>query len=124
VAEDWRADYQARKAAEEPEAKANLRKALDLLDQFGVLTVYLAHEGEEGAGSIFGVVFEPLPADGIPEAIEDMVRAAAYWLLPAGWEMNAGSFGTLVIDVCKRKARLDHTRRVRFVQENTEEIDL
>jgi hypothetical protein len=123
VAGDWLADYEARKAAEEPGAKAALREALDELQRLGVRTVYLGYEGEDGAASIFGLAFEPQPASEIPESLQEAVRTAAYWLLPPGWEVGGGSFGTMAIDVLRRKATRDHTRRVRFAKDN-EEFDL
>jgi hypothetical protein len=124
VADDWRAQYEDRKAEEEPQARANLRKALDVVQRLGVRTVYLAYDGEDGAGSIFGMALEPPPPAGLPEGVEEMVRAGAYWLLPPGWEIDAGAEGTLTIDVPTRKARRDHTRRLRSSEDTADELDL
>jgi hypothetical protein len=124
VADNWRVQYEARKAEEEPQARANLRKALDVLQRLGVRTVYLAYDGEDSAGSVFGLVLEPQPPASLPEGVEEMVRAGAYWLLAPGWEIDAGAEGTLTIDVLARKARRDHTRRLRSSEDMADEIDL
>ncbi len=124
MADDWRAEYEARRAEEEAPARDTLRDACGLLARLGVRTLHLAYDGEDGAGSVFGLALEPRPAAGIPDGLEAALRDAAYWLLPPGWEIDAGSCGTLAIDVRTRKARRDHHRRLRATEQDAAEFDL
>jgi hypothetical protein len=124
VADEWRAEYEARKAEEEPQARANFEKALAVLQRLGVRTVYLVYDGEDGCGSVFGLALESNPAAGIPEGVEQLVRDGAYWLLPPGWEIDGGAEGTLEIDLPSRKVRRHHTRRIRSTEDAAAEFDL
>ncbi|NBT75131.1 hypothetical protein EBZ80_24230 [bacterium] len=40
------------------------------------------------------------------------LRDACFDLLPGGWEINEGSFGTIVVDVRRRKVRMEHNERI------------
>jgi hypothetical protein len=124
MAEDWRAEYETRKAAEELHARRQLGTALDLFARLGVRTVSLMYDGGDGAGSLYGVAFDPMPPAGIPEGLAEVVRASAYWLLPAGWEIDDGSYGPLTIDVATRKAHRGHHRRIRSSEDNVDLVDL
>ena len=51
--------------------------------------------------------------------MEDAVEDYVYGLLPDGWEINDGSFGTVRIDAKARKSHVEHSDR--FVDHETSE---
>lgn len=56
----------------------------------------------------------------VKEAVEDI----AYYFLPDGWEINDGSYGTLIIDVTKKTATRQHNNRYTDTDYSEEEFTL
>ncbi len=124
MSEDWRAEYEARRAREQPLALDDLRRCCWLLGRLGVSTVRLAYDGADFAGSVRCTAFEPAPAAGVPEGVAEVLQEAAHWLVPAGWEVGAGSYGTLTLSVPTRTVRRDHRRRVIRCRRVRDELSL
>lgn len=124
MADDWLDEYRSRKAKEERTARDCLRRACDVLARIGVRTVKLTYDGEDGSGSAYHVAYEPEPPDGLRDELDEVLKEAAYWLLPPGWELDAGAFGALTLDLPARKAYRDHHQRIHFSQQVVEELDL
>ncbi len=124
MSDNWKAEYEAKRSAEQKEAEKQIRKVCEVLEGLGVKTVTVHYDGEGDDGSIEDVDFEPEPAAGIPNGIDDVIRDAAYDFLPDGWENNEGSFGTLEIDVGERKVHRDHSWRVVETESDQAEFEL
>ena len=62
-------------------------------------------DGTNDSGSVKKPVFHPSPAVELPFGLAEELRRC--WWLPSGWEINAGSSGTLTLDVATGKVSVD-----------------
>jgi hypothetical protein len=121
--EDWYARYLREQEERRRQAEARIRYALPVLRFLGVERVEIKYDGMGDEGHIQDVVFSPGPAGGPPEGLRDLLEEACYGLLPGGWEINAGSHGTLSLDVRAGAHHLDHHEREED-PEDLEDMDL
>ena len=89
------------------------RAALAKLAAMGIDTLRVAYDGYGDSGSVQRVT---ALKDAVEVQLETGLDATfvevAYDLLPAGWEINAGSYGELVIDVASLEGTREHNWRV------------
>lgn len=116
--ETWRAEYERRRQEEEAYGRAQLRYAAGVLLFLGVERVIARFDGAGDEGFVEEVTYEPPPPAGIPEGFQDVIEDAVCLLLPGGWEINAGSFGTVTLDAATGEPAIEHTWR-----EEEEEYD-
>jgi hypothetical protein len=103
-----RETWQQREAREKREAEEGLRTACAVLRRLGVGQVEAKYDGVGDEGWVQEVRFAPPPPPGLPEGLQALIEQYVYTRLPAGWEVNSGSNGTMTIDVATGKANLDH----------------
>jgi hypothetical protein len=91
---DWYED-----AEDMPVADARLPKRLhQQLQKLGVVEITARFDGSGDSGQI--EEFEALPVDvEIPDALRERIEDLLGGLLPGGWEINEGSYGTFTVDV-------------------------
>ena len=108
-------DFMARYRREEKKriaaAKKSLRYLAGALRFLGVQTVTAPYDGYGDDGTLEEITFAPVPPAGLPDGLREALREAFYQLLPGGWEINEGSFGTLSLDAATGEANLDHEWR-------------
>jgi hypothetical protein len=109
--------WQQREARERLEAMAALKVACAALRRLGVETVEARYDGAGDQGWVQEVRYVPEPAAGLPEGLPQVIERFVYVRLPAGWEINEGSEGTLTIDVKTGRDQLLH----HWKDEGTEE---
>jgi hypothetical protein len=109
--DDWYREYQRRQR----ELEQNSRRAVDyvipVLRFLGVEKVTVDFDGAGDSGEVRPAVFTPAPGGAVPEGLGELIIAACQGLLPGGWEINAGSFGTLTIDAAAGAHDLKQTFR-------------
>ena len=52
-------------------------------------------------------------------AILEQFETSLWDLLPGGWEINEGSFGTIVVDVVTKTVRMEHNERITEINSTT-----
>lgn len=108
---DWMAKYEAERAAAGRKARAELRYAAGFLRLIGVERVTAHFDGEGDEGFVRKVEYHPAPPAGVPRGAEEAIEDAVCELLPGGWEINAGSFGTVTFDTATAEPEVEHTWR-------------
>lgn len=108
---DFMARYHRERAAAETRARADLRYVAGVLRLLGVATVTAAFDGSGDEGFVEDVTYDPDPPAGLPDGLRDVIDDAVCDLLPGGWEINAGSFGTVTIDTATGEPDVDHEWR-------------
>ena len=119
-AEDWMANYYREAAEREAKARASLKYTAGMLALFGVETATSTFDGYGDEGTIDDPVFAPNPPAGLPDGTADAIKDAFADLLPGGWEINEGSFGSVRLDVATGEAALEIEARE---EEDTDEDD-
>jgi hypothetical protein len=109
--EDWLEKYRRRQEESRRRAEAVVRYALPVLRFLGVEHVEVPYDGAGDSGTVKDPTFAPPPLAGVPEGLGALVIEAVEGLLPSGWEINAGSFGSFHIDVPTGVHHLDHNFR-------------
>jgi hypothetical protein len=109
--EDWFEKYRRREEENRRKAEALVRYALPVLRLLGVEHVEVQYDGAGDSGTVKDPTFAPPPLAGVPEGLGALVIEAVEGLLPGGWEINAGSFGSFHIDVPAGTHHLDHNFR-------------
>jgi hypothetical protein len=100
--------WQEREAREKREAEEGLRTACAVLRRLGVLHVEAKYDGVGDEGWVQEIRFSPEPPPGLPEGLPALIEKYVYTRLPAGWEVESGSNGTMTIYVATGKANLEH----------------
>lgn len=106
---DFMTRYERERAAAEARARELLRYVSEPLRLIGVRQVKLEYDGYGDEGDRWDIVYLPPPPDGLPDGLEQLIEQALGGLLPGGWEINEGSFGTLNVDTATGEFALDHT---------------
>ena len=115
--EKWKSELRDRKE----KAKADL---YFLLDQHPNITaIDVEWDGFADSGQIEHIACFTASGEDVDVAIElnDAVEEYVYAILPGGWEINEGSFGTVHIDVKARTAKCDFAWRTTEDASFTEE---
>jgi hypothetical protein len=119
-ADDWYREYQRRQREREQNAKRVVDYVVPVLRFLGVERVTVDFDGAGDSGEVRPAVFAPAPGGAVPEGLGELILEACYGLLPGGWEINAGSFGTLTIDAAAGTHDLEQTFRE---EEEYDEVD-
>ena len=112
------------------EAKSRLRaQIIPRLAQHRVACIEAAYSGYGDSGAIDGLQFRDaagqrverasLPGDGI-----EQLETCVYEFLPAGFEINDGSQGTLTIDTQTAKVTIRHQENYTETRDSNREFDL
>ena len=112
----WHAEEQARKET----AKTKLFQLLAARQDIAAIEV--TYDGCGDDGQIENIAYcdsENQALDREDKELDDAVEEYVFGLLPGGWEINDGSFGTVRIDARTQKAHIEHSSR--FVDHETSE---
>jgi uncharacterized protein YfaS (alpha-2-macroglobulin family) len=124
------AHYQQSVTAQLQTAKNTLRTViLPALLQSGVANVEAAYSGYGDSGAIDGVQYRDksgvrVEREKIPAALTDTLENVLYEFLPAGFEINEGSQGTLTLDISASRITLTHQENDTGSHGSTREFDL
>ena len=124
------AHYHQSVAAQLQTAKDTLRTViLPALLQSGVANVEAAYSGYGDAGAIDGVQYRDkagvrVDREMIPPLLKEQLENVLYEFLPAGFENNEGSQGTLTLDVRTAKVTLQHQENTSETRDSTREFTL
>lgn len=108
------AEFHAQEQARVDRAKNQLRGViLPRLKQWGVAKVEVEYSGYGDSGSIDGIAYldgagAPVNMNLVRPASDPDISSVVYEFLPAGFEINDGSQGTLTIDVHAGTLTVNH----------------
>jgi len=111
-------------------AKNKIRsEILPALRQLQITNIEAAYSGCGDSGAIDGVQFRDsqgirIERATIPEALKESLEDTLYEFLPAGFEINDGSQGTLTVDVQAGTVKLDHQENYTSSLDSTLEWEL
>jgi hypothetical protein len=106
----YKSDQIAQRLATEDGSRERLVALCHQLEEIGVTTVTLTYDGCGDEGFIDGIYYEPKDARIEPTFTEQLEQTVDD-LLPEGWEINDGAFGTVQIDVEQKKIEHEHSER-------------
>ena len=124
------AHYQQSVAAQLQTAKNTLRThILPSLLAAGVANVEAAYSGYGDSGAIDGVQYRDragvrVEREKIPAGLKEQLESVLYEFLPAGFESNDGSQGTLTLDVQTGRLTLQHQENYTETRDSTREFTL
>lgn len=105
--EDWLAKYRRQEAERKKHGEdlaAYLSRALRF---FGVERVEVRFDGQGDDGEVETPEYIPIPHGELPHGLASAIEESCWGLLPGGWEINAGSVGTITLDTRDGTATLD-----------------
>jgi len=111
-------------------AKNRLRtELLPALRTHRVANIEAAYSGYGDSGCIDGVQFrdsagERVERASIPDTLKEALESALYEFLPAGFEINDGSQGTLTINAQTGKVTIQHQENYTETRDSSREFDL
>lgn len=132
---EWWAQQRQSWAQREEEARARgvagLKDAIPFLTRLGVTMITMTYNGEGDSGdiddfSISGMETAPKTREALDEALksfpaethaaerfatEELINRA-FEILPAGFEINEGGYGQVIIDCENNKVRVEHNQRI------------
>ena len=124
------AHYHQSEQARLEQAKAKLRtEILPALVQHRVANVEAAYSGYGDSGAIDGLQYRDAAGQrvdraSLPKGVIEQLENVLYEFLPAGFEINDGSQGTLTLDVLTGKATIQHQENYTASNDSTREFDL
>ena len=124
------AHYHQTEQARLEQAKAKLRtEILPALAQHRVANVEAAYSGYGDSGAIDGLQYrdaagQRVDREAIPATLVEELENVLYEFLPAGFEINDGSQGTLTIDMQTAKVTIKHQENYTASNDSTREFDL
>ncbi len=124
------AEFHAQEQARVDRAKNQLRDViLPRLKQWGVSKVEAQYSGYGDSGSIDGISYldaagEPVNMNLVRSASDPDIESVVYEFLPAGFEINDGSQGTLTIDVKAGAVTVNHGQNEVISHESRREFTL
>jgi len=124
------AHYHQSEQARLEQAKAKLRtEILPALVQHRVANVEAAFSGYGDSGAIDGLQYrdaagQRVDRETIPATLVEELENVLYEFLPAGFEINDGSQGTLTLDVVTGKATIQHQENYTASRDSTQEYTL
>jgi len=116
--------------AKQEQSKQKLRtETLPALRPLQVANIEAAYSGSGDSGAIDGVQFRDskgirIERSTIPGPLKESLEDALYEFLPAGFEINDGSQGTLTVDVQAGTVKLDHQENYTSSLDSTLEWEL
>ncbi len=111
--EQFMAQYRQQELARLDTAKAKLKaEIIPRLKQWGVSKVQVEYSGYGDSGCIDGITYldahdQPVNMDMVKAASDPEIANVVYEFLPAGFEINDGSQGTLTVDVTAGTVAID-----------------
>jgi hypothetical protein len=108
---EFLARYERERREAERKARTDLRYAAGVLRLIGVERAVARFDGSGDEGFVEEVTYHPPPPGGIPEGLQDVIDDAVCELLPGGWEINTGSFGTVTLDAATGEPVVEQTWR-------------
>ena len=124
------AHYHQTEQARLDRAKSKLRtEILPALVQHRVANIEAAYSGYGDSGAIDGTQFRDRAGVRIDRAtisspVLEQLENCIYELLPAGFEINDGSQGTLTLDVRTAKVTIKHQENYTETRDSNREFDL
>ena len=124
------AHYHQSEQARLEQAKAKLRtEILPALVQHRVANVEAAYSGYGDSGAIDGLQYrdaagQRVDRETIPATLVEELENVLYEFLPAGFEINDGSQGTLTLDTQTAKVTIQHQENYTESRDSTREFDL
>ena len=124
------AHYHQSEQARLDRAKSKLRtEILPALAQHRVANIEAAYSGYGDSGAIDGTQFRDPAGQRVDRAtisspVLEQLENAIYEFLPAGFEINDGSQGTLTLDVQTAKVTIQHQENYTETRDSTREFDL
>jgi hypothetical protein len=112
------------------EAKSRLRtQIIPRLAQHGVANIEAAYSGYGDSGAIDGLQFRDAAGQrvdraSLPGDVIEQLETCIYEFLPAGFEINDGGQGTVLIDTQTAKVTLNHQENVTETRDSTREFTL
>ena len=111
-------------------AKTKLRtEILPALVQHRVANIEAAYSGYGDSGAIDGLQFrdsagQRVDRASLPKDVIEQLENCVYEFLPAGFEVDDGSQGTLTLDVVTGRVSIQHQANVTETRDSTREFDL
>ena len=95
----------------------------------GVANIQAAFSGYGDSGAIDGLQYHDksgmrVQRETIPAALKEQLENVLYEFLPAGFEINEGSQGTLTLDISASRITLTHQENDTGSHDTTREFDL
>ena len=124
------AHYNQSVAAQLQTVKHTLRTAiLPALSASGVTNIEAAYSGYGDTGAIDGLQYRDkaglrVQRETIPAGLTEELETCLYEFLPAGFEINDGSQGTLTLDISASRITLTHQENDTGSHDSTREFDL
>ena len=124
------AHYHQSEQARLEQAKTKLRtEILPALVQHRVASVEAAYSGYGDSGAIDGLQYrdaagQRVDRETIPTTLVEELENVLYEFLPAGFEINDGSQGSLTLDVLTGKVTIQHQENYTASNDSTREFDL
>jgi hypothetical protein len=124
------AQYRQQELARLDTAKARLKtEIIPRLKQWGVSKVKAEYSGYGDSGCIDGITYldahdQPVNMDMVRAASDPDIENVLYEFLPAGFEINDGSQGTLTVDVTAGTVRIEHGENYTETRDSTQEFTL
>ena len=128
--EQFMAQYRQQEVARLDTAKARLKtEIIPRLKQWGFSKVLAEYSGYGDSGCIDGITYldahdQPVNMDLVRAASDPDIENVLYEFLPAGFEINDGSQGTLTIDVAAGTVTLEHGENYTETRDSTQEFTL
>ena len=111
-------------------AKAKLKcEIIPRLKQWGVAKVKCEYSGYGDSGCINHIAYldahdQPVNMDLVRAASDPEIERVLYEFLPAGFEINDGGQGDVMIDVAAGTVKLEHQENYTETRDSTREFDL
>ena len=124
------AHYNQSSAAQLQTVKHTLRTViLPALAASGVANIQAAFSGYGDSGAIDGLQYRDksglrVKRETIPAGLTEELETCLYEFLPAGFEINEGSQGTLTLDISTSRITLTHQENDTGSHDTTREFDL
>ena len=124
------AHFHATEQARLNEAKSRLRtQIVPQLVQHRVANIEEAYSGYGDSGAIDGLQFrdsagQRVDRASVPQDVIEQLENCVYEFLPAGFEIDDGSQGTLTLDVATGRVSIQHQANVTETRDSTREFDL
>jgi hypothetical protein len=112
------------------EAKNRLRtQIIPRLNEYRVANIEAAYSGYGDSGAIDGIQYRDAAGQrvdraSLPKDVIEQLENVLYEFLPAGFEINDGSQGTLTLDAQTAKVTIQHQENYTESRDSTREFDL
>lgn len=87
--------------------------------------VEVGYDGSCDQGQVEEIVYRDTDGNALDikdESLASAIEELVYAHLPLGWEIDCGSYGTVVIDVTEKKVHFEHNQRYDFVKTSIYDI--